>query len=309
MSAEARVTGPILNNRINAPTAFDVVVCGSLHLDIVVRAAALPRLDETVVGTSWHKICGGKGGNQAIQAAKAGARTAMVGRVGKDEFGQTLIENLMANAVNIAAVSVDETRGSGMSVAILQDNGDYGAVIVSGANLAIDAQALEQAWDQFSGAKVLVLQNEIPDAVNVAAAKIAKNAGAHIILNAAPARPIDAAFFELLDVLIVNRVEAETMSGKVVHDAASAMAALPELAGGGRSIIITLGGDGLIVMPEKEAPVFIAALPVKVTSTHGAGDCFVGVLAAKLAAGDRLIDACHAANRAAAKHVSRTEPA
>jgi ribokinase len=149
---------------------FDVVVCGSLHLDIVVHAPSLPRLDETAVGSSWAQVCGGKGGNQAVQAAGHGAKTAMIGCVGQDSFGQTLRENLKSAKVDTRGVTTDTAKGSGMSVAILQDNGEYGAVIVSGSNTAIAPVTLASTWNSLGGGKILVLQNEVPHAVNVAAA-------------------------------------------------------------------------------------------------------------------------------------------
>ncbi len=285
---------------------FDVIVCGSLHLDIVVKAPALPRIDETAVGTSWSQICGGKGGNQAVQAARAGARTAMIGRVGADDFGQTLTHNLAQAGVDLTGVNIDTDKGSGMSAAILQDDGNYGAVIVSGANLAIDPLALAGQWQRLGGAKVLVLQNEVPQTVNVAAAIAAAASDAIVVFNAAPARALTQDLSGLVHVLIVNRVEAEALSGLAVHDFASARLALPKLQGPQRSVVITLGGGGLLVAPAGSEAVAIDALPVKVTSTHGAGDCFVGTLAARLASGATLVDACRAANLRAAEFVSRS---
>ncbi len=284
---------------------FDVIVCGSLHLDIVVNAPALPAIDETAVGSGWAQVCGGKGGNQAVQAARNGARTAMIGRVGRDGFGDTLLDNLNKSDVDCAAVEVDAKLGSGMSVAILQDNGNYGAVIVSGANLAIDPEKIASTWAVIGGAKVLVLQNEVPHAVNVAAAKAAQQNGAIVVLNAAPARPLDGELLDHVDVLVVNRVEAQDISGVEVEDQASAIRSLPMLGNAQRSVVVTLGGNGLVVCPKAGEPVSIAALPVKVTSTHGAGDCFVGVLAARLSAGIPLVEACQIANRQAAAFVSR----
>ena len=285
---------------------FDVIVCGSLHLDIMVKAPALPRLDETAVGSSWSRQCGGKGGNQAVQAARAGARTAMIGRVGADDFGQALIDNLARAGVDLTGVSTDPHTGSGMSVAILQDDGDYGAVIVSGANLAIDPDAIVGLWQQLGGAKVLVLQNEVPNLVNVAAAKIAAGSDAVVVFNAAPARRLTDNLLDLVHVLVVNRVEAGELSGLAVHDFVSARLALPKLQGPSRSVVVTLGGQGLLVAPVVGEVVEIAAVPVKVTSTHGAGDCFVGMLTARLAAGDSLVDGCREANRRAAEFVSRS---
>jgi ribokinase len=283
-------------------TGFDVIVCGSLHLDIMVKAPALPRIDETMVGHGWSKVCGGKGGNQAVQAARAGARTAMIGRVGDDEFGRTLRGHLQAAGVDGSAVTTDIDHGSGMSVAILQDDGDYGAVIVSGSNLAIDGSTLHDQWQRLGGAKILVLQNEVPHAVNVAAARAARTGGARVVFNAAPARDVGFDLLELVDVLIVNRVEAEAMFGCPVHDRASARLALTAHTA---STIITLGADGLVIDQASGDVVEMAAVPVHVTSTHGAGDCFVGVLAAQLATGCDLVEACRVANAKAAVHVSR----
>lgn len=285
--------------------AFDVIVCGSLHLDIVVHTTALPRIDETAVGRSWKQVCGGKGGNQAVQAAKAGARTALIGRVGSDAFGKALHANLLQEGVDVSEVSFDPSVGSGMSVAILQDDGDYGAVIVSGANLLIDPTMLRARWSALGGSKVLVLQNEVPEAVNLAMARVARAARATVVINAAPARELSTDLLALVDVLIVNRVEAEAMSGYTLTNRTSARAALEKLANGSRTVIVTMGGDGLVVATTAGEVVDIEPVPVRVTSTHGAGDCFVGTLCAQLAAGNSLIDACRVANTSAAAFVSR----
>lgn len=290
---------------MNPNPKFDVIVCGSLHLDILVRAPSLPRIDETAVGHMWQQLCGGKGGNQAVQAARFGAETAMIGRIGKDGFGETLLENLVAAGIDSRMVKSDPVKGTGMSVAILQDNGEYGAVIVSGSNLEISPESLKQDWAELGGAKVLVLQNEVPHTVNVAAAKCARMHGAQVIFNAAPARSLQGDLSENVDVLVVNRVEAEMISGMMVTDRSSAILALPALSANARSVVVTLGGGGLVVKDKSASAVEIEALPVKVTSAHGAGDCFVGVLAACLAKGKGLVDACRLANETAAAFVSR----
>lgn len=291
---------------MSAP-AFDVIVCGSLHLDIMVYSPSLPRPDETVPGSRWGQQCGGKGGNQAVMAARAGARTAMIGRIGADDFGKQLVANLNAAAVDTGAVRVDPSEGSGMSAAIVLDDGDYGAVIVSGANLRIPPDSIERQWRDLGGARALVLQNEVPEAVNIAAAKVARAAGAVVVLNAAPARATSAELLDRVDVLVVNRVEAEMFSGAKVADRDGAMAALPKLAKAARGVVVTLGGNGLVVQSAGEAARWIAPKPVKVVSTHGAGDCFVGTLAARLAAGDGLLQAAEFANVAAANFVGRVE--
>jgi ribokinase len=283
---------------------FDVVVCGSLHLDIMVHGPHLPRPDETVIGTAWGRTCGGKGGNQAVHAARQGARTAFIGRVGDDEFGSRLLANLDAANVDRTSVAVDDKVGSGMSVAIVDADGDYGAVIVSGANLAIDPAGIGPSFVHLGGARVLLLQNEVPHAVNVSAAQAARRAGATVVFNAAPARSSGDDLLGLVDVLVVNRVEAEMLAGVPVSDRASARAALNTLGAAQRTVVVTLGSGGLVVAAPGQAPVELEAMPVNVVSTHGAGDCFLGALASRLADGDAVIDACRFANEAAGIFVS-----
>ena len=287
--------------------SFDIIVCGSLHLDIMVMGAPLPRLDETAVGSAWAMKCGGKGGNQAVMSAKMGARTAMIGRVGKDDFGKRLLVNLDEASVDRSMVAIDQTAGSGMSVAILDKSGDYGAVIVSGANLAIEPAASQMTWDALGGAPVLVLQNEIPEEVNLSIAGAARASGSHIVLNAAPARSLSSEVLTLVDTLVVNRVEAEMMSGYPVFDVDSAMEALPQLGATARNVVITLGGAGLVIQARGASPQFIAPHKIEVVSTHGAGDCFIGALALRLSRGETLEQACLFANRMAAFFVGLPE--
>jgi ribokinase len=278
---------------------IDVAVVGSLHLDIMVAAPRLPGRDETLIGSSWHYKCGGKGGNQAVAAARFGARTAFGGQTGQDDFGERLRANLVAAGVDIAHVGIDATQGSGMSVAISEESGEYGAVVVSGANLTIDPAAIATRWAKLWEAKVLLLQNEIPEAVSHEAARLARANGARVILNAAPARKMGAAFLGLVDVLIVNRVEAAMISGE--EDPTKALAALHSPA---RDVVLTRGGEGLMLMTRDGQRTHIPALPVTLVSAHGAGDCFSGALAARLAGGDDLLTACRFANEAAGRFVS-----
>jgi ribokinase len=285
--------------------AFDVIVCGSLHLDIMLYAPALPRLDETVAGTRWEQACGGKGGNQAVMSARAGARTAMIGRVGDDAFGRKLLEHLTQSSVDAREVHVDNRAGSGMSAAIVQNDGDYGAVIVSGSNLHIPAEAIEDQWKALGGARVLALQNEIPEPVNLAAAAHARAFGASVVLNAAPARSMRQELLGLVDVLVVNRVEAEMLTARNVEKREHAIEAARSLQLGSQVVIVTLGADGLVVLSANGQPGWIAPKTIQVVSTHGAGDCFVGTLAARLAAGDAPEQAAAVANAAAAQLVSQ----
>jgi len=286
-----------------------VAVVGSLHLDILVKAPRLPRSDETLAGQSWSQKCGGKGGNQAVAAARFGATTAMGGRIGDDDFGRRLRANLRMAGVDDSCVGTDAAAGSGMSVAILEASGEYGAVIVSGANLTIDATVITAAWPKLWRSQVLLLQNEVPEAVNLAAARAARAQGCRVILNAAPVRPIDDALLGIVDVLVVNRVEAAGMSGRAVTTYAEAELAARKLHRSDLDVIVTLGADGLLIAARAGLVTHRPAFPVKLQSSHGAGDCFCGALAARLADRDEFEAAGDFARVAAALYVAATPEA
>jgi ribokinase len=278
--------------------APQVLVVGSLHYDVVVRAERLPALDETLPGRDVRYVFGGKGGNQALAAARHGASTAMAGAVGDDAPGRVLLETLDSAGVDRNAVAVLSGQASGMSVAIETGRGDYGAVIVSAANLLIGEVAVP------AGTRIVVLQNEVPEHVNLAAARAARAAGATVLLNAAPARPTGSDLMDLVDVLVVNRVEAAALSGVDLATAAAGADAAVRLSAGTRTVIVTLGGDGAVFVAPHAQPVPEPARPVEVVSTHGAGDALVGALAARLAQGDGMAAALAYAQAAAALHVS-----
>jgi ribokinase len=255
-----------------------VLVVGSLHLDVVLRAPYLPALDETVAGSSVDYVFGGKGGNQALAAARMGADVRFAGRAGSDRFGDMIRDALREGAVDTSQLQTD-VGASGMSAAIVDANGDYGAVIVSAANLLIDAAAITIP----EGTRLVLLQNEVPEAVNLAVASKARAAGASVWLNAAPARTLGDDLLSLVDLLIVNRVEAAFYEG-----------AVPE-----SRVLTTLGPDG-VAYDGTPYP----GHDVQVASTHGAGDMFVGALAAAVVDGEAMEPAIGFAQAAAALHVS-----
>ncbi|MDH4441354.1 MAG: ribokinase [Rhizobium sp.] len=284
-------------------TAPRVIVFGSLHYDIMVYGPDRPRKGETVTGESWQPKCGGKGGNQAVSSALAGVETVMIGAVADDAFGQALIANLAAAQVDHRLVRICDGVGSGMSVAIFDAGGDYGAVIVSGSNLTLCQADVDAASGCFDEGSVLILQNEVPEDANVAAARAMQAAGGRVILNAAPARALSDDLQGLVDILVVNAIEAEQMSGlPVIASRAGALEAARRLADHFPTVVVTAGGDGLACVSGSDDYV-IAAIDVELVSTHGAGDAFTGVLAAEIALGSTLLDALNGANRAAARLV------
>ena len=257
---------------------MSLLVAGSLHLDVVLRAPHFPGLDETVSGSSVDYVFGGKGGNQAVSAARMGAEVHFAGRAGSDLFGDMIRETLGASGVGLSQLQHDDGP-SGMSAAIVDSNGEYGAVIVSAANLNIVAHEV----DVPEGTSLVILQNEIPGEVNLEVALKAKAIGAKVWLNAAPARKISNDLVEAIDLLIVNKVEAEFYArlGFAVN------------------LLKTLGADGV-----SYEGVQYSGYPVDVVSTHGAGDMFVGALASQVVYGINMAGAIKFAQAAAALHVS-----
>ena len=257
---------------------MSLLVAGSLHLDVVLRAPHFPGLDETVSGSSVDYVFGGKGGNQAVSAARMGAEVHFAGRAGSDLFGDMIRETLGASGVGLSQLQHDDGP-SGMSAAIVDSNGEYGAVIVSAANLNIVAHEV----DVPEGTSLVILQNEIPGEVNLEVALKAKAIGAKVWLNAAPARKISNDLVEAIDLLIVNKVEAEFYArlGFAVN------------------LLKTLGADGV-----SYEGVQYSGFPVDVVSTHGAGDMFVGALASQVVYGTNMVGAIKFAQAAAALHVS-----
>ena len=281
-------------------TTGSVFVVGSLHLDVVVDAPKLPAIDETVTGSGVDFVCGGKGGNQAVAAALHGATTHMAGRVGDDLFAERLLAHLDAAGVERSRVQTGAGSSSGMSAAIVLGNGDYGAVIVSAANLEIDANTIDLPADT----AVVLLQNEIPESVNIDVAQKAVAPGALVMLNAAPWRSLAEELLARVDLLILNRVEAAAMTGFPLSSLAQARRAATDLAGSRRAVIVTLGADGAVFCDSSKLVQNRPAFAVDVVSTHGAGDVFVGALASRLTAGDVMDSALRYATAAAAVHVS-----
>jgi len=257
----------------------DVFVAGALHLDVVVDAPRLPELDETLMGDSVAYRFGGKGGNQALFAARMGARVAMAGRVGDDSFAETIFAELDRSGVDRSQVR--QVPGStGMSVAIVEARGEYGAVVVSGVNRTIDHRQID-ARDS----RVILLQNEIPEDVNLGVVHGVTDA--QIVLNAAPARTVSRELLKATDLLVVNRVEAAQLTGASAGDLDASDAARALAALGPGTVVVTLGAQGAVLYDGKAVERVPPPLRAE-GSAHGAGDAFVGSMAAELARGRAL---------------------
>jgi ribokinase len=247
---------------------FDVCVVGSANLDLVASADRLPGPGETVMGTGYAEHPGGKGLNQAVAAARSGARVAFAGAVGSDGAGRALREVMDADHIDTTCVAVVE-EPTGRALIGVSVTGENLIIVVSGANVTVTGADLPSA-------KVVLSQLEVPLPAIIRAVTAARAAGSITVLNPAPAAPLPAGLLALCDVVVPNEHEASLLGG-------------PEalLALGAKSVVVTLGSRGADLHRDGQV-VHFEAHHVSPVDTTGAGDCFCGSLCARLAAGDDM---------------------
>jgi ribokinase len=272
-----------------------ILVFGSLNADLVFQVPALPRRGETVLCPGYALAAGGKGANQAAAAARAGAAVRMVGHLGGDSFGDVLRQGLAQAGVDCAGVAI-AASATGVAVIGVEPGGENQIMVGSGANLATRAEQVSDA--ELRPGVTLLCQNEVAPAATFALLERAARRGARTILNLAPAAPLAAAVLDALDVLAVNQIEAAMATGSrsdpnEPQALARALATRHAL-----TCVVTLGGAGAIACTPADGW-RIGALAVEPVDTTGAGDAFVGVLAAALDRGLALPDALRRASVAA----------
>ena len=292
----------------------EVVVCGSLNMDLVARVATLPRPGETVAGHGLQRLPGGKGLNQAVAAARMGAKVAMIGACGDDADGATLAALLTAEGIDVRGLCVRAlgdagTAHTGLAQVLVADDGENAIVVYGGANATLtpaEARAeLMAAWpDEGTArvARVAVAQLETPPATVAAFFEAARSRGARTLLNTAPALPGTQDLLALADVVVLNETELAHYAAAVTDDPAAAARRL--ISWPQQTVIVTLGAQGAVVVTA-DAVMRHAAPTVTVVDTTGAGDCFCGVLAASLAQGHDLAAAVPRAVAAASLAVTR----
>ncbi|MET0143553.1 MAG: ribokinase [Ilumatobacteraceae bacterium] len=280
----------------------DVCVVGSCNADLVVRTSRWPERGETVVGSAVSSFLGGKGFNQAIAAARAGARTALVGALGDDEHGAQIRAVLDREGIDATGVRDAGAVGTGMALVIVDDGGENSIIVVPRANHSVAVDDVVDA-PAISSASVVLLQLELPVATVAAAAAAGRRAGAVVVLNPAPAIDDLAPLRGVVDVVVPNETELVRLAGAGPGGTASAAARLAA-ATGARVVVVTLGARGALVWTA-DSVTEVPPHAVRAVDTVGAGDAFCGYLAARLADGLPLVDAARHANAAGALATTR----
>jgi ribokinase len=269
----------------------DILVVGSLNMDLVVRAPRFPAPGETISGEDLAIIPGGKGANQAVAAARLGADVSMLGRVGSDVFGQALLDNLSNNQVDVSRVQRD-SAATGTATIIVDAHGQNSIVLSPGANgkvMPADVADLPEA-------RILILQFEIPPDAVFRAAQLAREKGMRVIVNPAPARKVRPELLKLVDILVPNESELSLLTGTPVNDSASAEAAARlMIAQGAGMVIVTRGEHGSLTVTPNDI-YHVPAFQVDVIDTTAAGDAFIGGLAVSLAEDKPIREALTYAN-------------
>jgi len=282
-----------------------IVVVGSSNMDLVVKSPRIPVPGETILGGDFLMVPGGKGANQAVAAAKLGARVFFVARLGNDLFGRKSLENFRLEGVDTTYVALTSDAPSGVALITVDEAGNNAIVVAPGANARLSVEDVRRAETQIRSAGAVIAQLEVPMATVQCAAEIADEAGIPFILNPAPAQRLGSGLLAKVAVLTPNEIEAQILTGIEVVDDRSAREAARKLLGiGVKAVILTLGSKGFL-LADGNTTELVSALQVKAVDATAAGDAFTGSLAIGLAQGQRLREAALFANRVAAFSVTR----
>jgi len=265
-----------------------ILVVGSIRMDLVVRVPHPPAPGETVLGGDFETFPGGKGANQAVAAARMGAEVTMVGRVGNDDFGNTLIQGLVDNNVKTTHVVKDHEAASGVALIAVAEDGENLIVVASGANMALSVEDIHKAVDLMRETDLLLMQLESPLDVVSAAVALAHAHQIPVVLNPAHAQPLSKTLLASVDVLTPNENELALLTGE--DDIEKGVQSLREW--GVKTVVITLGSKGARVVNDS-VDQFLPAYQVSAVDTTATGDAFNGALAVALAEGKPVLEAVH----------------
>ncbi|WP_073156606.1 ribokinase [Seinonella peptonophila] len=282
-----------------------IVVVGSLNMDIVVEAERAPVQGETILGERAHVIPGGKGANQAVAAARLEAETIMLGSVGKDDFGNQLIQSLQKEGINIDHLQTSSTHSTGIASILLSEH-DNRIIVVPGANHQFKIDDEDVFRSVIASADLCLFQLEIPLSTVIRAVEIAKEENTEVILNPAPAQKLPDSLLQQIDYITPNQTELALLTNREKVDESDLFSAMEQLLTmGPKHVITTLGKDGVAYLTKNQVGKRISSHPVNVLDTTGAGDAFNAALAVAIAEGQEIDHAIRFANRVSALAVTK----
>jgi ribokinase len=279
-------------------TSGRICVVGSANADLIVRTRVLPKPGETVAGDALQLLPGGKSANQAAAAGRLGGRVSLVGAVGRDAYGEMLIESLERSGVDVTGLQVRDDASTGTAMIAVDERGENFIIVSSGANGLVDASVVDAMADAVADAAVLGLSFEVPMAASIRASEIARASGTRVVLNPSPFVQPPAELLRNVDVLVVNEHELRELTGLDGEAPLEAHASALGERGVARTVV-TLGAEGaaLLAVDAGSEPTVtrVAAPRVEAVDTTGCGDAFTGALLLGLAAGRELVDSVRTA--------------
>jgi ribokinase len=282
-----------------------IVVIGSSNTDMIIKVDHIPRPGETVIGGTFSTAPGGKGANQAVAAARAGGRVTFIARVGDDMFGRQALDGFRADGIDVSHVIIDPDAPSGVASIFVDAKGQNSIAVAGGANANLSPDDIHNAADVIAAADILVMQLETPVETVRAAAQIARDNAVTVILNPAPAQPLDKDLLKCISILTPNESEAELLTGIPVDSPQAAQKAADALRTQGVNVVIVTMGENGALLSTQNASAFVPAFKVDAVDATAAGDVFNGALAVAVAEGAPLPRAVRFASAAAALSVTK----
>ncbi|WP_053955481.1 ribokinase [Inediibacterium massiliense] len=268
-----------------------ITVIGSMNMDLVANVDHMPKTGETIIGKSFEEIPGGKGANQAVAMARLGGQVNMIGKLGDDGFGKTLLKGLQKDEISVEGVQIEENTPSGVALITVSKEAHNSIIVVPGANFKLKKEDIDRNIQIIKESDFLVLQLEVPIDTVKHSLKRAKDLGVYTILNPAPAQKLDKSIIENVDLLIPNETELEILSGIEINNEEDVIKASKSLIEKGvESLIVTLGEKGSMYIDEKGFKKF-KAHKVKAVDTTAAGDSFIGGVCVSLSEGKTIEEA------------------
>ena len=281
-----------------------ITVIGSSNTDMICRVPSLPRPGETIMGSEFVTVQGGKGANQAVAAARAGGNVTFIACVGNDAFGEQAIEAYQKEGIDTSCIRMIDDVATGVALINVAESGENSISVAPGANAHLTPETIDQYREVLLASDILLLQLEIPIETVYHIAKIAHQAQIPVVLNPAPAIELDQDILKLFTLVTPNEHEASLLSGawpeaKDERESASAI-----LAKGTQCVVVTLGSRGVYYLDNQQKGV-VEGVPMKAVDTTAAGDTFNGYLVVEMARGRSLKEAIEKANQAAAVSVTK----